>query len=230
MSYDVINADSIIHINFEDVNSIDNDMSNRFGVNAIQLMETAGFQVSNLVSSLNDINTILIVCGKGNNAGDGLVAARYLKAKGYEVELYLLYKNNEYSELTKTQFEIIKKYPITIHYTSPDYTKYDLVIDAILGSGSKYNLKEPIKEIVTDINTKKTLCLSIDTPTGINTDTIIKADYTITFGFPKKIFLEKYKHCGKIYLADIGIMKESSNEQHKLFKNNTILKLEYKNG
>ena len=108
MSYKAINANNLIHINFEDVASIDKNMNDQFGVSTLQLMETAGFQISNLVTSLDNIDTILIVCGKGNNAGDGLVAARYLSTKGYHVELYLLYQNEHYSSLVKTQYESIK--------------------------------------------------------------------------------------------------------------------------
>ena len=104
-----------------------------------------------------------------------------------------------------------------------------MLIDAILGSGTKSNLKNHIKKTVTAINESKTPCLCIDTPTGINTDEAINAKYTITFGYPKKIFIKKHKFCGKIYLVDIGIMDKENNKNNNIFKTNSILKLEYKN-
>lgn len=230
MKYKKIMATQIDHINFEDVNTIDKLMSTKYNISTTQLMEIAGFQISQHISRMKNAHSILIVCGKGNNGGDGLVAARYLHIKGFNIELYLTHTVKELNIYSKKQLKILKKFPIKIHKDFPMKKTFDLTVDAILGSGSKNTLREDIKTIVYKINHTKKRCLSIDVPTGIKTNTIIKADETLTFVLPKKIFLKKHQQCGTIFLADIGIPLKALAKKTKqnFYKDNTFYQLEYK--
>lgn len=230
MNYKKIIATQIDHIDFKDVNIIDRLMFTKYNVSTTQLMEIAGFQVSQHISRMKNIHSILIVCGKGNNGGDGLVAARYLHAKGFNIELYLTHSVKELNIYSKKQLKILKTFPIKVHKDFPMKKTFDLTVDAILGSGSKNTLREDIKTIVYKINNTKKKCLSIDTPTGIKTNTIVNADETITFVLPKKIFLKNHHHCGTIFLADIGIplLLLAKKTKQNLYKENTFYQLEYK--
>jgi NAD(P)H-hydrate epimerase len=189
-------------------------------------MENAAKNISNLiVEKFTGIKSIGIVCGKGNNGGDGFAIARHLSNYGYDVICVFLGNENEMSEDCRTNYEILKN--LSKSRENIELKKFerlddlrklknsDLIIDAILGSGFSGELKEPISSIVKKLNLLKRKKISVDVPTGLNADTgygsvVFNADITITLGeFKKGLFVSNgYENCGKIFLEEIGIGRD----------------------
>lgn len=176
--------------------------SELYGITQEILMENAGKRVAEFVKSLNPLR-ILVLCGHGNNGGDGYVAARYLKESGLEVKVYVVKEPS-----SPLAIKNMRKISEELIVNTLELEKYDVIVDAMLGTGLKPPLKEPYRDIVEKINREYSgIVVSVDVPTGIGTDCQIRADYTVTFHKIKEGMNENI--CGKIIVADIGIPAEA---------------------
>ena len=207
--------------------NIDYLMVKNYHVSIAQLMECAGLATAELARSFfNDFHikktpaSVSIFVGKGNNGGDGLVAASHLYNWGVDVRVYLCHSIQHHKPLCINHIQRLKLSGVHIkELKGPKYSlsdKFisdsDLIIDGLLGFGLKGEVKEPFKQIITQLNTFNSPILSIDTPSGLNTSTgymktCIQADTTVSLGCPKKGFLQKNTHekIGRLLIADIGI-------------------------
>ena len=199
-----------------------------FGLPLLVLMENAGRGAVEFIErEFDDLKKITFVCGKGNNGGDGFVAARYLKLKGYDVIVYVFGEKEEYKDEALLNFNLLEKTGCEIRKIREksllkfDIATSDLIVDAVFGTGFKGNLSEEYKEIFKIMNEYSQKLLSIDIPSGVDGETgeadedAINADYTITFAFPKighYLFPGKLKR-GKLYLWDIGIPYHFAEEE-----------------
>ena len=182
--------------------------SEYFGVPTSELMENAGKGVADFVIKNMKCKNILIFCGSGNNGGDGFVAARYLSEK-FRVSVYLL-KNQIRTEIAKNNFERLNETNVKI-YTHKDFKTVDsliqdneLIIDAMLGVGITGALRDPVKTIVDKINShKQKIIISVDVPTGIGTNLVVKPKFSLTF-HDKKELMDK-ENSGEIHIIDIKI-------------------------
>ncbi|MFQ6136870.1 MAG: NAD(P)H-hydrate dehydratase [Candidatus Hydrothermarchaeales archaeon] len=192
--------------------------SKYFGVPVLKLMEAAGRGVFEVIGErMTPKNKdVLIFCGTGNNGGDGFVAARYLAEGGANVKVVLIGREGEIRtsearenwkrirEMRRVAIEIFEGLS-NINFDS------DIIIDAILGTGVKGELREPISSIVGEINKTKAFKVSVDIPTGLGEKTVkgrnIKADLVVTFHKMKK-GLENFNYVVK----DIGIPKEAETQ------------------
>ncbi len=187
-----------------------------YGVPAKTLMENAGkgtteFIIKNIKKTQKNI---LIICGNGNNGGDGFVAARYL-AQRYNITIFLTGEIKDIrTSIAKNNFQKLKNLKIKI-FNINNLKKIDellekneIIVDAMLGIGLKGKLREPYLTIVKKINntTNKTI-ISVDIPTGIGTDISLKPDYTVTF-HDIKIGMNK-KNSGEIIIVDIGVPQKA---------------------
>ena len=227
------------------------------GVPSICLMENAATESLRIIFSeysrdLKD-SEILIFCGKGNNGGDGLALARHFYEYFHELKLkkirvfVLSLSESDYSQDAKINFialtELIKninKKEICLELAenfvqNNNFSEKLFVIDALLGTGLKENLKEPVRSIVQKINAlsdknnkNKIPVIALDMPTGINSDTgqvmgeAIKASMTITMACLKPGLLLNKNFSGEIKVAHIGIpdfiVKNSTeNSKTKIF-------------
>ncbi|MGD0450554.1 MAG: NAD(P)H-hydrate dehydratase [Candidatus Bathyarchaeia archaeon] len=193
-----------------------------YGISLLQLMENAGFDVAKeVISRFSNEKKIVIFCGLGGNGGDGFVAARHLLAAGFKVTVVLAGRSHDIHHEAALQNWLIlesshdKVSLIEINDSSliPKVSA-DVAIDALLGTGTKGQLKPPVSQMVEHINSLKAFKLSVDVPTGIDADTgeilgtAVKADLTVTF-YKKKKGLEKAKeYVGKLVVNDIGLPKE----------------------
>ncbi|GAG32627.1 unnamed protein product [marine sediment metagenome] len=194
------------------------DKSEYHGVSKRQLMENAGKGINNILKKkFKDLKKkkILIVCYHGNNGGDGFVAARYLSNKS-TVEVLFIGDERKLKDDASFNFnKIINNYKIqfTYGFEGLDFNKYHIIIDAMLGTGTKGKLREPISEVVDKINKSKAYKVAVDIPTGLDPDTgkildkAIKPDLIITF-HDMKTGLKKLKN--KTVIVDIGIPEELS--------------------
>jgi len=193
-----------------------------FGVSRLQLMENAGHNVAlEVASRFKPEKSVAIFCGLGGNGGDGFVAARHLSSMGYKVTVILAGKAKEITDNTALenwkalQFlrEIIPIYEVYDSTIIPEITT-DIVIDALLGTGTKGKLKPPILQLVQKINTMNAFRVAVDIPTGIDADTgdvlgeAVRANLTITFYRTKKGFENAKEYVGELIVKDIGLPKE----------------------
>lgn len=176
--------------------------SEYFGVSRLRLMETAGHNVAlEVASRFKPEKSVAVFCGLGGNGGDGFVAARHLLAMGFKVTVILAGKAEEISDKAASEnWEALQSLknamPICEVYDTaliPDMTA-DIVIDALLGTGTKGKLKLPILQLVKKINTLNAFRVAVDVPTGIDAETgevlgdAVKAHLTITFHETKQGF------------------------------------------
>jgi NAD(P)H-hydrate epimerase len=184
------------------------------GISEETLMEQAAFAVADVAETFYPFS-ILSIVGKGNNGGDGIAAARILKNRGYNVEILIVGDPSEGSEGFKKQLEIAEKYNITIYKYGEepiDYLYYDLIIDGLIGLGLKGTIEGEMKEVIDKINQSSAKIISIDIPSGIDSDTgeikgvAIKADQTVTFGALKfgHLLHPGKEYCGQIKVAPLS--------------------------
>lgn len=183
-----------------------------FGVPTSQLMENAGRSTAELVKSIvkNTKKTVLVLCGTGNNGGDGLVAARYL-SQDYSVSVFLAGPDMK-TELAKKNLQKLQNYNVTLSTSLSDVegliATHDVLLDALLGIGFAGELKEPYSTLVNTVNAaKKSLIISVDVPTGLGTSSAIRPHHTITFHDAKEGMNEK--NSGTIHVVDIGIPQDA---------------------
>ncbi len=198
------------------------------GVPSCVLMENAARGVVNEIEKMYPERDagILIVCGGGNNGGDGLAIARWLLHLGYEISVYLLGEPDRLSPDFIQQFRIFRKmYPKFqfggICDTESDVAmlreEYDVIVDAMFGTGLNRRLGQNYVKFLDYLNSKDAYKIAVDIPSGIHSATGEKmdgafiADMTVTFGSYKiGMFLaEGRAHCGEIKVADIGLAESA---------------------
>lgn len=206
------------------VRKIDNIAINKIGIPGPVLMENASREIFYSIDTLINYSdkNIAFVCGKGNNGGDGFAAARHFFNAGYKVLVVQLGTEKEMSPDCKLNYSILKKLASgssavkIIKYKNNSSLKvlknYNIICDALLGSGTKGSLKQPYLSIINYLNMLTAFKIAVDIPTGLNPDTgyaedAFNADITVTLGGLKKgLFFEGgYVHCGDVIKGGIGI-------------------------
>ncbi len=208
---------------------IDKRAQEEYGIPADLLMENAGKKVVETVVSdipCGDIRPVIIFCGKGNNGGDGFVAARLFKKKGFGVHIFCPLPSQIKSGAAEKNFNEIKNDPDICMEQLKDFTRSvnfpedSVVIDAVFGTGFKGDLPDDIRMIGEKVNGSGMKVYAVDIPSGLNasngqvSEGCIRADKTVTFGLPKKGFYEDEGPvvCGEIVIADIGFPVELIRE------------------
>lgn len=188
------------------------ELEDKCGVSKLQLMENAGRGIYNtLKEKFPNIKNkrILIIAYHGNNGGDGFVAARHLSEVA-ETDILFIGDETKFSEIGKINYGRIEnnnKIQLLIESDQIDFDDYDIIIDAMLGTGVTGELKEPISGVIDLINGSTAFKVAVDIPTGINPDTgqsdkAVNPDLIIAFHDIKK-GLDKFKD--KTTIVDIGI-------------------------
>jgi len=189
----------------EEVRVLDTNAS-YLGIRTITLMENAGAAVARYVlSGFKPEAKVAVVCGKGNNGGDGFVAARHISSKMH-ADVFLVESEHEItSDIARVNLERVRDRvkPTTML----DMKQYDVIIDALLGVGLQGRPKEPYAKTIKVINESKNDIISVDVPSGWPSDLKVLPDVTITFHAPKT-GMDK-KNSGKIVVEDIGIPVEA---------------------
>ena len=204
------------------------------GISSLALMESAAVAfVKTFVAEFpNQQIKIAVICGQGNNGGDGLAIARLLKRKNYkEIEVYLIKFAAKESEDYTHNLARLKDLDISItEIKQADEIKTvraDVIIDGILGSGLSKPLAGEYKELAEAINERGARIVAIDVPTGFNGEGIIvddylgvKADLVICFQRPKINFFfpESVKALERFIVADIGLDESFIEQQDSAWK------------
>ncbi len=205
------------------VRNLDSFAIKRLEVPGIVLMENAANGIyESIFERVENIKCVGVICGKGNNGGDGYAVARHFSNAGFDVKVLSLGSQKEMSEDCKINYSILKNLsdqrknlkikPYNSIKEINWFKDCDVVLDAILGSGFAGELKEPYVLIVKLLNKLTAFKCAVDVPTGLNADTgygdtVFNSDLTVTLGeFKKGLFVTNgYEYCGEVVLKEIGI-------------------------
>ncbi len=197
-------------------------------ISSINLMERAAKRCyKKIISDFKNQKNFVIIAGQGNNGGDGLVIARYLKKNKYNVRVFILKLSDKFSDDCKTNIEnLLKLKNVKINFIEnendfPDVSDNEIIIDALFGSGLSRPLTKLPAKLVNYLNNSQAKIISIDVPSGLfgedNSDNlsenIIKSYKTYTFQFPKLSFLiaDNADFVNNFEVIDIGVHKDYIN-------------------
>lgn len=195
-------------------------------VTGLELMERAGAAVAAEIARLwppgrvRDLARVIVICGKGNNGGDGLVVARHLKRRRHRVKVYLVGKPSDLKGDALVNLKRCGRAGIKVNAVgvrtwktfAGDIEKSDLIVDAIFGTGFEGEPHGLAADVITAINASKAVKIAVDIPSGVNASTgeaglAVRACTTVTMGLPKRGHLLLPGKCftGELVTADIGI-------------------------
>jgi hydroxyethylthiazole kinase-like uncharacterized protein yjeF len=214
----------MIHVTTEQMREIDRRAIQDIGIPGVALMENAGRRVFEEATSMIAATegVIVVLCGKGNNGGDGFVVARHLLNNAYGVKVYLVGSASEIGGDAGINLTVLQRVGMTVHEIHTEQEVRDvastlggaaLVIDALLGTGLKGEVKGLYADLISAINGSRARVLSVDVPSGLNADTgeplgvAVRASKTVTFQYSKCGFNNPSarQFLGELVVADIGI-------------------------
>lgn len=201
-----------------DVKHLDQKYIRDKGILSFDLMERAASAFCNWFGGAFDKSlSVALFCGIGNNGGDGLAIARLLFLHGYKIQVYYIGELERSSQDFRLNYEILPDdIPLAeLHVQYVADFQADVIIDALFGVGINRPLDGNHLELVKWLNTHKAIKISVDLPSGLPSDDILKgdafqADYTVSFQFPKLslMFPEHAKYSGQSVAVDIGIPED----------------------
>jgi hydroxyethylthiazole kinase-like uncharacterized protein yjeF len=184
----------------EEMRQMDRRAIHDFGIPAFILMENAGQAVYYLIHNEFGVRDkrFVIICGLGHNGGDGLVAARKILSSHGKAKIFILGDANKYDEAPRMNYEMLTRCGAEMEVQPSTDTvaaalkECDAVVDALLGTGILRDVKGHYKEVIELINRSAKTVFSVDIPSGVDGNTgrirgcAVQADYTVTFGLPKR--------------------------------------------
>ncbi len=212
-------------VNSHQMQALDKRTIVDLGIEGLILMENAGKGMTDAIcerwSPANGLS-VAIICGKGNNGGDGLVIARHLYMRKATVKVFLLSEPDGISKDAKRNLDIYVKLggewttvktASELKKASNDFSGFDLIVDAIFGTGLDQPIKGRYVDIIELINSSGLPVVAVDIPSGLSADLPspigihVKADLTCTFGLPKvgNYCYPNRRHIGELVIIDIGI-------------------------
>src|SRR5512132_818856 len=185
------------------------------GIASLVLMENAGRQVVSAIESAYDdrlTGRVAVLCGKGNNGGDGFVIARTLAQRGVDVSVFLLAPVAQVKGDARINLDILGRLGIGVMEVD-DVQRCSLIVDAIVGTGLTSPLAGLLDTVVADVNMMGIPIVSVDLPSGLSADTphligqCVSAAMTVTLAAPKLslVLPPGEDHAGEVVIADIGI-------------------------
>lgn len=196
-----------------EMKGLDRNTIESAGVPGMVLMERAALKtVEAMEKYLGNKDRVLVVCGNGNNGGDGMAIARLLHLKGIKVGIYLAGQEEKLTDQARQQLQIAKYYQVPLENNlQPD--EYTIIVDALFGVGLSRPVEGRYAEIIHMLNQSGAFRVAVDIPSGINGDTGremgigFRADLTVTFAFCKRglCFYPGRMYAGELIVADIGI-------------------------
>ena len=199
----------------------------KLGVPSLELMEHAAQAcVQVLEDEKVDLSHVCVVCGSGNNGGDGFAIARILQNNRYSVETFCVGNPEHYTEETQEQMHRLQECGGKITYGMPQEDSYSVIIDAVFGVGLSRKVEGRYRQVIEQMNRMRGTKFAVDIPSGLSATTgcilgcAFKADYTVTFQL-KKIGLELSQGrtmAGRVIVPDIGISTDSICEDQEIVR------------
>ncbi len=219
-------------LNAQQMREADRRTTEEIGIPSLVLMENAGRQVvAAMEASFDELRAsrVAVLCGRGNNGGDGFVVARTLNLRGVEATVFLLGDVADVRGDARTNLEILGRLGVTVvevpdaqawelHFS--EISEYDLIVDALFGTGFRGPLSGLLETVVADVNGTAIPVVAIDLPTGVSADQAdvegeaIQASMTVTLAAPKipLVLPPAETHAGDLVIADIGIPSQVIDE------------------
>jgi hydroxyethylthiazole kinase-like uncharacterized protein yjeF len=212
-------------LNARQMRDVDQRTIDEIGIPSIVLMENAGRQVVAAMESLVDdlaSREVAVLCGTGNNGGDGFVVARTLQQRGIGTTVYVVGGLADIRGDARINLDVIGRLGVSIveladaqawELHGSQVTSADVIVDAIVGTGLSRALSGLHETVVADVNAAGATVVAIDLPSGLSADTseligpVLEADLTVTLAAPKvPLVLPPAEHvAGDVVIADIGI-------------------------
>jgi len=211
----------MISVTGKQMKAIDNYCIEKLGIPGIVLMENAALKVVKNID-LDRFSSFAIICGIGNNGGDGLAVARHLYVLDKQVKVFIIGNINKGSGDFNTNYNILNNLGLElVHLDSQEKLEMlnsslkssDMTIDAIFGTGLSREVEGLYRDVISSINAYSNYILSIDIPSGMNSDTgeilgiAVKADITVTMQLMKKGLVSNSNEAGKVIVEPIGMPK-----------------------
>lgn len=189
---------------------------NTDNISVEELMTRAGKAIADEVSRVADekkVNEILVVCGFGNNGGDGYVCARELQSRGYYVTIYAV--DGKASKDCEREKNLTKCHYFEHTSGAIDFSKAKIIVDCIFGVGLSHTVQGEARACIEAINSSGSFVVSADIPSGLNCDNgfaegvAVKANLTVSLGFKKlgEYLFDGLDYCGEIITRDIGLVR-----------------------
>ena len=214
-------------VNAAQMKAADQYTIQKLGVPSLELMEHAAQAcVQVLEDEKFDLSHVCVVCGSGNNGGDGFAIARILQNNRYSVETFCVGNPEHYTEETQEQMHRLQECGGKITYGMPQEDSYSVIIDAVFGVGLSRKVEGRYRQVIEQMNRMRGTKFAVDIPSGLSATTgcilgcAFKADYTVTFQL-KKIGLELSQGrtmAGKVIVPDIGISTDSICEDQEIVR------------
>lgn len=214
----------------QQVREVDRRAIADYGMSGLVLMENAGRGATDFLCRLLEASgkpggPVAIVCGKGNNGGDGFVIARHLDLRGIAVRTLLLANPAELTGDAAANYQILTKanLPIEVFGSPLETARFDhaiagaaWLVDALLGTGASGEPKSPYAEAIDCMNASQIPILAVDLPSGLDCDTgaaarhTIRATATCTFVAAKPGFSQPTAapYVGQLHIQDIGVPRQ----------------------
>lgn len=214
-------------VNAAQMKAADQYTIQKLGVPSLELMEHAAQAcVQVLEDEKVDLSHVCVVCGSGNNGGDGFAIARILQNNRCSVETFCVGNPEHYTEETQEQMHRLQECGGKITYGMPQEDSYSVVIDAVFGVGLSRKVEGRYRQVIEQMNRMRGTKFAVDIPSGLSATTgcilgcAFKADYTVTFQL-KKIGLELSQGraiAGRVIVPDIGISTDSICEDQEIVR------------
>lgn len=215
----------------EQMQDIDKAAIEGRGIPGLELMENAGRGIAEYLYEISDddvtAKSVAVICGKGNNGGDGFVVGRYLAEWGADVRFYLLGKKDDLKGDAATNLKRAQEMDLPIHEISSAEEldldeETDLIVDAIFGTGFHGEIRSPMDKIVDKINSCDIPIAAVDCPSGLDVSTgevsrsAIMANFTATMALPKigQFLHPGVEYVGDLTVIDIGIPEDVVDEKN----------------
>jgi NAD(P)H-hydrate epimerase len=211
----------VVFVTADEMASVDRAAIEEYGMDVLVLMENAGRGAAVVARRMlgGSVAGRRVGClvGKGNNGGDGMVAARYLHNWGAQVSVTLASGRSDVREAPYRELKILERMGVEVDEKAEELESSDLLVDGLLGYNAKGDPREPSAGLIRRANASGAPILAVDLPSGLNAssgttgDPCVVADATVTFGLPKTGFLnqDSRRFVGELYLADISIPAEA---------------------
>jgi hydroxyethylthiazole kinase-like uncharacterized protein yjeF len=220
----------------QEMRNLDQTAIKNYGISDDLLMENAGLASFHALAGEFDIpdNRFLIICGIGNNGGDGLVVARKIHSMGGLVKLLILGRPDNFKGAAKHNYAIVSKLGLDIgsldrlEILQDALLCSDIIVDALFGTGLSRKVEGLYAGVIDAVNQASLPVVSIDIPSGIHGDTgevmgtAVSADMTVTFGLPKlgNILYPGFEHCGKLFVTHISFPPQLTTDEQITFSLN----------
>ena len=223
-----------------EASALDRDSQAR-GITAASLMENAGREVARAAAAVAGGlygRRAVVVCGKGNNGGDGLVAARHLARWGVRVTAVMLEQGADLREPAAANFRClsdtdVRVRPFSLAVIEHELARADVAIDAIFGTGFRGMPEDEFGAAIAALNDGGTPIVAVDIPSGVNGETAavegdaVWADVTVTFGAAKTgvVLMPGAEHAGLVEVAEIGFPSDLVKSELWLIEDDDVLSL-----